>query len=247
MPSCVWSRVWAATPPSADDLRANDLQLPHQKGETVGDFLRRRVAVAGWAALDDVADKDLVARQVDGLDHFREELAGAADEGQALAIFIGAGPFADENEPRARVALAGHGVGPVGDQFRASGAVGDFGGDAGKGILFARAPLKVGAAEVKQVLSFVVRGCRHREFLTHGVGGAGFRRAGSKRIVRCLRFRCCGTRDGRDAGHRCPAEAGLVFQAEAKRPDDAAELVPPLPAGCALSIGSHRRQVSSRF
>src|SRR5262249_49356820 len=66
----------------------------------------------GRAALDYVADVDLIAHQVDALflcralDHLREQLSGAADERDALRVFIGAGAFADEHQRRFLVADA---------------------------------------------------------------------------------------------------------------------------------------------
>ena len=68
-----------------EDFRAEDLQLAHEVRQAVGDLVGRRRAVVGRPALQDVRDEDLVARQVDGLDHFRQELSGAADEGECSA------------------------------------------------------------------------------------------------------------------------------------------------------------------
>ena len=58
------------------------------------------------SAFDDVRDVDLIAAQAHGVDHVVEQLAGAADERQALRVLIGARTFADEHQPRVRVAVA---------------------------------------------------------------------------------------------------------------------------------------------
>src|SRR5262249_38090524 len=66
-----------------------------------------RGAVVGRAALDDVADVDRAARDPEPLlDHLREQLAGAADEGQALLVLGLARALADEQELGVRVAVA---------------------------------------------------------------------------------------------------------------------------------------------
>jgi len=89
-----------------DHLRADDLQLPHQVGAARGDLVAGRVAVVRRAALQHVADEDLVAGQGHGLDHAGEQLTGRSDEGQALTVFFEPGGFADKDQPGGRAALA---------------------------------------------------------------------------------------------------------------------------------------------
>ena len=62
-------------------------------------FFGRGLAVAGGlaggvrAAFQNVGDVDVAALEAHGLDDFREELAGFADEGFGLRVFIGARGF----------------------------------------------------------------------------------------------------------------------------------------------------------
>ena len=65
-------------------------------------------AVARRAALDDVGDVNVGPLQAHRLDHLVQQLPGAADEGFALLVFVGAGAFADEHQLSARVADAEH-------------------------------------------------------------------------------------------------------------------------------------------
>ena len=58
------------------------------------------------ATLDGIRDVALVARELHGLEHLGQELAGAADEGQALRVLVGARALADHDELGARVAGA---------------------------------------------------------------------------------------------------------------------------------------------
>ena len=111
-----------------DQLGLDDGDLPLEIGQAAGHLVGRGDAVAGGAALDDVADEDLLAGVAHGGDHLGEELSGAADEGEALFVFIGAGAFADEHDVGVDGALSGHGV-LAGGGEGAGVAGGDFGRD----------------------------------------------------------------------------------------------------------------------
>src|SRR5690242_7300315 len=73
----------------ADRLRVNYRELPVKELAARLHFARFRGAVIGWPALHDVANVDVLAKDVDAfllggaLDHLRQELAGAADERNA--------------------------------------------------------------------------------------------------------------------------------------------------------------------
>ena len=76
-------------------------------------ILDRSVAVNGVdqhpradETLHRIGDENLVARELDRLEHLREELAGTADERQALGVLVGAGPLADDDQVGLRVAGA---------------------------------------------------------------------------------------------------------------------------------------------
>ena len=81
----------------------------------------------GRPALDHIGDIDLLPIQADGGEELFQELAGRANEGTALAVFLGAGAFADEHQLGVGRALAGDGtgaapmevaLGTAGDQLR---------------------------------------------------------------------------------------------------------------------------------
>ncbi len=81
-----------------DDFGADYVDLLEEERRAGVGFVRLGGAVAGRAALDHIGDVDLFALQSHGGDHVVEELAGLADEGDALGVFIGAWAFADEHE-----------------------------------------------------------------------------------------------------------------------------------------------------
>ena len=117
----------AVAPRRDDELRLDGVDLAYEElGAGIGFYGLWR-AVGGWAALDDVSDVDLLAREAHGEDHVGEELAGFADEGQALRVFIGSGAFADEHEARGGVAGAEDDGVTAGIGERAAGAVADVG------------------------------------------------------------------------------------------------------------------------
>src|SRR4029450_3593890 len=76
----------------------------------------------------DVCDVDVLAAQADALEQAVEELAGGADEGEALAVLVEAGGLADEHQVGVRVALAEDDLGAALVQA-AAGAAGGLGGD----------------------------------------------------------------------------------------------------------------------
>ena len=82
------------------------VDLADQEGGAGGRFHPLRAGDFRGAALYYVADVDVFALQAHGFDHLGEEFAGAADEGEALDVFVVAGAFADEDEVGFRVAVA---------------------------------------------------------------------------------------------------------------------------------------------
>gem|GEM_PF-5172910 len=81
-----------------DNFWANGFKLFEQKGLTKFDFLRKGVSVSGWVAFDDIGDIDILAKQLDGEDHFVEKFSGIADEGFCAQVFFGTWGFADEDD-----------------------------------------------------------------------------------------------------------------------------------------------------
>ena len=61
-----------------DDLRLDAVDLTEEEAFTRLDFVGIRIPVAGRPAFDDVRDVDVVARQADGFDDLRQQLACAA-------------------------------------------------------------------------------------------------------------------------------------------------------------------------
>src|SRR5262249_22831822 len=74
-------RLRSESAKAADDLWTDGRELPFHKGITGGDFIRFRIAIVRRPALEDIADVDVVALEIDGFDDLRQQLAGAADKG----------------------------------------------------------------------------------------------------------------------------------------------------------------------
>src|SRR5204862_5074286 len=71
-----------------DDARADQLDLVPQVGFARLDLLGLRITVAGWTAFEDVRDVDVGARQPDRCQELIEQLAGRADERDALLVLV---------------------------------------------------------------------------------------------------------------------------------------------------------------
>ena len=113
-----------------DDLRLQQLHLPHQERLARREFVGRGVAIARRAALERVGDVDLARRlglaprQPERAQHAVEQLARLADEGLALPVFRLARRLADDHPVGALVADAEHRLAPTLAK-RAGGAGGD--------------------------------------------------------------------------------------------------------------------------
>src|ERR1035437_1014161 len=89
---------------SADDLGADRQELPVEELAADLHFIRFRGAILRRTALHHVGDVNILAEELDAFllrrvfDHLGEQLSGAADEGDALRVLIGAGAFADEDQ-----------------------------------------------------------------------------------------------------------------------------------------------------
>ena len=62
------------------------------------------------AALENVGDVNISARETHRLDNFGEQLAGPTDERFALRVFIGARRFTDEHDLGIRIANSENGL-----------------------------------------------------------------------------------------------------------------------------------------
>ena len=90
-----------------DDLRSDEARLLSEIADTAVLLVILRIAVHGRSALDDIGDIDvLLAVEVDGIEHFVEQLTCSADKRLALQILLLTGTLADEHHPRLSVADA---------------------------------------------------------------------------------------------------------------------------------------------
>ncbi len=105
------------------DLGFQQGDLLFQVGQAFRGFARRRIAIAGRPAFEDIGDVNLLARQTDRTQHGIQELTGPAHKGLTLAILIGARRFADNEPFRPLVAHAEHSLSARAAQ-RAAGASG---------------------------------------------------------------------------------------------------------------------------
>ena len=87
-----------------DGFRLDKFNLSFEIRQACGGFVRFRIAVAWWAAFDDVRDVAAVfsvlrrAIQPHGVDHARQQLTCTADERDSLLIFFFSRTFADEHD-----------------------------------------------------------------------------------------------------------------------------------------------------
>ena len=105
MPSSVCRRRAAE---ADQDVRIGKLDLALDERQADLRLVRRRRAVAGRPPRHDVGDVDLGAVEPDRRQHAVEQLAGAADERQALDVLVAARRLADEHHARLRIAVGEH-------------------------------------------------------------------------------------------------------------------------------------------
>ena len=76
----------------------NRVNLTEQEGLARADLVRFWIPILWWTTLDDVRNIHVVTRQIDRLDDLRQQLPGAANERNPLAIFVPAGRFTNEHQ-----------------------------------------------------------------------------------------------------------------------------------------------------
>jgi hypothetical protein len=81
-----------------DNFGRDGIELAEEEGRASGDLIFLGQAIFRRPAFYDVADVDVLAAESHGFDHLVQKFSGAADKGQPLRVFIGAGTFANENE-----------------------------------------------------------------------------------------------------------------------------------------------------
>src|SRR5437773_9504556 len=112
-----------------DHLRLDDFDLPEQERLAGLDFVLLGVPVLWRTTLDHIRNVDVIAREADRLDDFREELTGAADERDALDVFVMARRLADKHEVGRRIAHSEHDLLPPEAVQLAARAVAKVGAD----------------------------------------------------------------------------------------------------------------------
>src|SRR2546430_1184675 len=82
-----------------DDLRPDQAKLLREIRRTGLHFGRLWIPIVRWAALEDIGDEDIAAREADSPQELVEQLACCADEGFALQVFVLAGRLPNHHNP----------------------------------------------------------------------------------------------------------------------------------------------------
>jgi hypothetical protein len=109
-------------------LRRNRLNLAAQKRAAAGNLFGFGIAVAGRAALEQIADVDFLPGERHCRNHLRQQLPGLADKRLTLQVLIRAGRFTDEEHLCRRAAGAEDNM-PSAFAKRAAAAIADVGAD----------------------------------------------------------------------------------------------------------------------
>src|SRR5579862_3053670 len=91
-------------------LRADQLDLADQVWAAGRDLVRQWIPVARWAVLEDIADEDIFALQIDRRENFGQELTGFSHKWTTRQVFLLAWCFANTNQLSLRASLAWHAV-----------------------------------------------------------------------------------------------------------------------------------------
>src|SRR5215211_5249144 len=93
-----------------DHRGVEDLELTLQIRRARCNLARLGVAVAGWPALHDVRDVNLLAAPADCFQQLIEQAACLANERPAFPVFVVPGALADEDDLRISVAVTWYGL-----------------------------------------------------------------------------------------------------------------------------------------
>src|SRR3989441_13088184 len=103
----VEQRLHGKAPHREDQFRLDELELAQQVGRALADLEGLRIAVARRAALEHVADVDvLAAREADRGEHVVEQATGLPHERLAPRVFLGTRRLAHQQPVRLLVAYA---------------------------------------------------------------------------------------------------------------------------------------------
>ena len=132
----VEQRLRRACAEAADDFGPDHVELAKEIRRAGGDFVFFGQAIFGRTAFHYVADIHVRAPKTHRFDHLREQLAGAADEGLALFVFVAAWAFTHEHKLRLWIADAEDDVRASFVEFAASAIGADIGADVIERIVF---------------------------------------------------------------------------------------------------------------
>src|SRR5438128_2799128 len=113
---------------AAHDFRTDRSELLFQEWIAGSDFIRLGIPVIRRPALEDIANVDVFAFEIDGLDDLCQELSRPADERQALLVFVITRSLAHEYEFSVATTGTEDQVGALRGQLTAL-AVAEFGAD----------------------------------------------------------------------------------------------------------------------
>ncbi len=103
--------VHAVTAQRDNDARVYEGNLARKIISAGRDFVWFRVAILGRAALDDVCNVHIGARDANAFQIVGEKATAAANKGQALLVFVKARPLTHKEHNRGEAAVARHGMG----------------------------------------------------------------------------------------------------------------------------------------
>src|SRR6266498_4448257 len=87
-------------------FRFYELELANQIRRARFDFIRLRIAISGRTMLNDIGDKDFLARQIYRFENFCEQCSGRSHEGKSRFVLVRSRALANANDPCLRISLA---------------------------------------------------------------------------------------------------------------------------------------------
>lgn len=87
-------------------MRLQQGQLLHEERAACRDLCRLGVSITRRPVFQDIANEDVFALELDGLEDLGQQIAGASDERQARRIFSGTRCFTNANELGLGVSVA---------------------------------------------------------------------------------------------------------------------------------------------
>src|SRR5688572_21288388 len=106
--TCIQQRLGGKRPERHDHAWLDQLDLAEEIRTTGLNFIRHRIAIAGRAMLQDVANVDVVPRKFNGSENLVEELARLADKRSPEFVFGGTGRFSDAHEVGVGIPFTGN-------------------------------------------------------------------------------------------------------------------------------------------